>query len=156
MMHKQCWLIAWRVVIAGLVLLFVWSRFYDCAIHMPVFGRLIVCCTRPGQISVTVVFHPVLRQQGFDAYYTGAEPALGSGTFLGWTWLPPRLYDSDAARSTVYLSLPWVILGTFACERWMLLRRAPANAGRCCRCGYDLRGNVSGTCPECGKATAIL
>ncbi len=21
-----------------------------------------------------------------------------------------------------------------------------------CRCGYDLRGNVSGKCPECGKA----
>jgi len=20
----------------------------------------------------------------------------------------------------------------------------------CCRCGYDLRGNVSGKCPECG------
>jgi hypothetical protein len=22
--------------------------------------------------------------------------------------------------------------------------------GRCTRCGYDLTGNVSGTCPECG------
>ncbi len=30
-----------------------------------------------------------------------------------------------------------------------------------CPCGYDLRGNVSGTCPECGEpfagtATALL
>ena len=24
--------------------------------------------------------------------------------------------------------------------------------GRCVGCGYDLRGNVSGTCPECGRA----
>lgn len=24
-------------------------------------------------------------------------------------------------------------------------------AGRCERCGYDLRGNVSGRCPECGE-----
>lgn len=22
--------------------------------------------------------------------------------------------------------------------------------GRCAKCGYDLRGNVSGVCPECG------
>ena len=25
-------------------------------------------------------------------------------------------------------------------------------AGQCIRCGYDLTGNVSGTCPECGIA----
>jgi hypothetical protein len=29
---------------------------------------------------------------------------------------------------------------------WRVLGRA----GRYCRCGYDLTGNVSGTCPECG------
>jgi len=30
-------------------------------------------------------------------------------------------------------------------------RRMPRPAGdRCARCGYDLTGNVSGTCPECG------
>jgi len=23
--------------------------------------------------------------------------------------------------------------------------------GYCCRCGYDLTGNISGVCPECGK-----
>ncbi len=26
--------------------------------------------------------------------------------------------------------------------------------GRCVACGYDLRGNVSGTCPECGRRTS--
>ena len=26
----------------------------------------------------------------------------------------------------------------------------PPQAGHC-RCGYDLRGNISGTCPECGE-----
>jgi hypothetical protein len=24
-------------------------------------------------------------------------------------------------------------------------------SGRCAECGYDLTGNISGTCPECGK-----
>jgi hypothetical protein len=31
-----------------------------------------------------------------------------------------------------------------------LRRRPPRRNGLCPRCGYDLTGNVSGTCPECG------
>jgi hypothetical protein len=27
--------------------------------------------------------------------------------------------------------------------------------GLCARCGYDLTGNISGTCPECGQATPL-
>ena len=30
--------------------------------------------------------------------------------------------------------------------------RKPVKPGHC-ECGYDLRGNVSGTCPECGRET---
>ena len=30
----------------------------------------------------------------------------------------------------------------------------PPYQGRCPRCGYDLTGNVSSTCPECGTAVA--
>ena len=32
-------------------------------------------------------------------------------------------------------------------------REARRSAGLCLRCGYDLRGNVSGACPECGTPT---
>jgi len=35
-----------------------------------------------------------------------------------------------------------------------LHRRSRRRAGRCVRCGYDLRGNVSGVCPECGAEVA--
>jgi hypothetical protein len=31
------------------------------------------------------------------------------------------------------------------------IRRHRRTAGKCARCGYDLTGNVSGVCPECGK-----
>lgn len=34
----------------------------------------------------------------------------------------------------------------------LLLPWPGARPGRCARCGYDLRGNVSGVCPECGAA----
>jgi len=36
----------------------------------------------------------------------------------------------------------------YSCLRW----RAAVSDGRTCsECGYDLTGNVSGTCPECGQ-----
>jgi hypothetical protein len=33
-------------------------------------------------------------------------------------------------------------------------RRTRHAKGLCARCGYDLRGNVSGVCPECGAAAS--
>ena len=36
-------------------------------------------------------------------------------------------------------------------DRWEGLFRPPV--GHCQNCGYDLTGNVSGVCPECGEAT---
>ena len=35
--------------------------------------------------------------------------------------------------------------------RWWLRRRRARERGICAGCGYDLRGNVSGVCPECGS-----
>jgi len=32
-----------------------------------------------------------------------------------------------------------------------LRARLRAARGRCTKCGYDLTGNVSGRCPECGE-----
>lgn len=37
--------------------------------------------------------------------------------------------------------------------RGPVLRWRRTRSGRCFECGYDLRGNQSGICPECGKAT---
>ncbi len=68
--------------------------------------------------------------------------------------------DSRGRLSTVFdvngLVINGVLgasLGIFAymVVRW---RRPPghAAAGRCTECGYDLRGNTTGVCPECGQA----
>ena len=40
-------------------------------------------------------------------------------------------------------------LGFAAVAFWILDQR-PSQPGRCHKCGYDLTGNVSGRCPECG------
>jgi hypothetical protein len=47
----------------------------------------------------------------------------------------------------------FLLLPAFAAVRWW--RRLPS-AGRCAKCAYDLTGNVSGVCPECGRKIADL
>ena len=43
----------------------------------------------------------------------------------------------EASAVAVFFRRPW--------------RRRPSRRGVCARCGYDLTGNTSGTCPECGE-----
>ena len=42
--------------------------------------------------------------------------------------------------------------------RWMRWHEAAERAGqgRCPHCGYDLTGNVSGVCPECGTRFSVI
>jgi hypothetical protein len=48
-------------------------------------------------------------------------------------------------RRFKYLRWKWRAIGYY--EKQDRLRR-----GLCVNCGYDLTGNLSGTCPECGTA----
>lgn len=50
--------------------------------------------------------------------------------------------------TTAFLCIAGAALGA---RRW--LATESSRRGRCQRCGYDLTGNVSGRCPECGKET---
>ena len=64
--------------------------------------------------------------------------ARGDTTMLLWL---------AAAIALMWLPAWYWLARPFARDR---ARRAN---GQCTRCGYDLRGNVSGVCPECGQAT---
>jgi len=60
------------------------------------------------------------------------RPVMQLGFILVPLWIPFLLF----AIPTVYL---W----------WIDRRRIPP--GHCQKCGYNLTGNVSGVCPECGE-----
>lgn len=47
------------------------------------------------------------------------------------------------------------VLGIKRRKRNAAYRKQLMAAGRFCRCGYDLTGNVSGVCPECGESILI-
>ncbi len=74
---------------------------------------------------------------------------LAINVVLAWT-LSASAYGNLPLRFGLGLAgyaTPLVIFGllTWWCER----RRIPP--GHCRKCGYDLTGNVSGVCPECGE-----
>jgi 4-amino-4-deoxy-L-arabinose transferase-like glycosyltransferase len=83
-------------------------------------------------------------------------PALGKSSRVGWPW--PAFY-TDVSGGTTYRSLViplwFMFLLAFpaAASLWWLDRHR-VRPGHCWKCGYDLTGNVSGQCPECGTAVA--
>jgi predicted amidophosphoribosyltransferase len=46
------------------------------------------------------------------------------------------------------LWMPFAMVGIPTAYLWWRDRRTPP--GHCPKCGYNLTGNVSGICPECG------
>lgn len=57
-------------------------------------------------------------------------------------------------ESQVWLLVPFVLFSAYpliAFVRGPLRRWRQGKPGHCVKCGYDLRGNVSRVCPECGE-----
>ena len=73
------------------------------------------------------------------------------GTFSYFTFPGPPGWRNYVLRVPGWLVLvailayPMTALARGPVRRWRRRRK-----GRCLRCGYDLTGNVSGACPECG------
>ncbi|MDM8005534.1 MAG: hypothetical protein QUV05_05210 [Phycisphaerae bacterium] len=70
-------------------------------------------------------------------------------------WAPEVKRDPFFLYAQVPLCIPLllVVIPT-ACLWWRDRRRIPL--GHCPKCGYNLTGNVSGVCPECGEAISDM
>jgi hypothetical protein len=73
-----------------------------------------------------------------------------------WLWTPWFRTDERVPATRLFgkqVSLPlWLPVAAIAASTaylWRADRRRPP-PGHCQHCGYDLTGNVSGRCPECG------
>ena len=72
--------------------------------------------------------------------------------FEGWmtAWLP--MFSSMLGGSVLFIPM-WMPLGAVALPTAYLFHRDRRHPrGHCKQCGYDLQGNESGVCPECGRA----
>ena len=74
---------------------------------------------------------------------------FGSGVYFVWFHSPPEL---------IYLRAPlWLPLLLISLPTGFLFwsdHRRRMRSDCCIKCGYNLTGNTSGKCPECGKTTA--
>ena len=95
---------------------------------------------------------------GLDGERVSAQN-LPPGSDVSWGFgLPTRLPPGWRRDST--LPLWHLVVYTSALPLWWLVHRTSGAAasrtrrrdlGLCPGCGYDLTGNVSGVCPECGE-----
>lgn len=76
-------------------------------------------------------------------------------------------YNIETSNGILFVGIPWTRIGFSIPLNWfaggsavaslMFLitflrkRRRLIACGACMKCGYDLTGNVSGVCPECGQ-----
>jgi hypothetical protein len=87
----------------------------------------------PGDTVMGTV-HPPAGRFGFafQCYHWKADSASVHGWILAPHWS---------------LAMPGTILVAWRLRR---ARSSRSPSGQCAACGYDLTGNVSGVCPECG------
>jgi hypothetical protein len=102
---------------------------------------------------VSVAFRYGLRG---PQYFRRAEPwpvPRDVGLLLGADPRDANPPTAPAYRSylAIPLWLPLAITAPLGVVFWRLDRCVPP--GHCPKCGYDLTGNVSGKCPECGMLT---
>jgi hypothetical protein len=76
---------------------------------------------------------------------------------LHYLWPPRALLQRPfyvRGSTMCHVSVPfWVAaLPLSVLTVWLWRRDRRPKPGHCQRCGYDLTGNTSGTCPECGLA----
>jgi len=111
----------------------------------------------PGQISISVAPADSARVEAWEAKLNRY------GSVLGFLWLRDCSFteDGDANQRVVWaigdvavFQIPaWFVAGFFAVLpiAWLRARRHWRPVGHCRSCSYNLTGNTSGVCPECGN-----
>ena len=82
-----------------------------------------------------------------DDFRWDVQRNVQTGLFFWWFDYQPGTLTRGSCFSTP-LWLPLAVIGVPTILAWR--RDRPFPPGHCQRCGYDLTGNVSGRCPECG------
>ena len=97
------------------------------------------------------------RSQGMTGLLIGRTISRSGGWFPQVIW---QRYHSvrignkvTKMGGTLYVIPIWIPFVVFAIPTVLVSRRLDRPIPGHCPCAYDLTGNVSGTCPECGRGT---
>ena len=135
------------VIAAGLVATWVTSRWLSFGyVHdsgIPEAGYYFIDFNS-GLVTLCHGHHPSLSRGSY--WYCDEEWCEGT---LHWGPIVEVDVEPLHKTATVALWVPFVLIAIPTAFLWRPLRQRPPPY--CCqRCGYDLTGNVSGACPECG------
>lgn len=78
--------------------------------------------------------------------------AIGYGPLDRWLAVTKTFHQFNWAFYAASRVLGVIVVGSWTAKRLKI--RLRAMEGSCKICGYDLKGNLSGICPECGTLTA--
>ena len=128
----------WTGVVVCVVLAGVWVASLRSVIGYQ-FGSKMVC----------------VLQGDFRIYFGSASPTFRN---LGFYYS----FDQNAWSSVLPSFGPFIIIpvwfsliATALPTAYLFYRDRRPPRGHCQKCGYNLQGNVSGTCPECGNEVVI-
>jgi hypothetical protein len=146
----------------------------DLYFHRTRAGRYIMLRMWPGNIGLGVSYRTVRSAGGPDVagthrwgHMSGAvspwplPPVSGMNRlgFMKWDMSVTQFHpNGETAESRTWVAPMWVLyllLLALPAARVaaVIRRRCRRQSGCCTHCGYNLTGNTSGVCPECGTAT---
>ena len=127
---------AWGATALAAALLVLWAASLRWVVRVPVPNGTVRLCY--GGIDL---FSPATEPFGFSVTRVPIVPPA----------IVPRWGMLRGGPFVVLpLWMPATLFGVLGCRELRRLDRVPP--GCCATCRYDLRGNESGRCPECGRA----
>jgi hypothetical protein len=105
-------------------------------------------CLRQGSLNVWLYRQKTSQSLGPPNWFS--DPMPFQADIFPWTF--GNLLDPTGRLDAgIYLPpwIPFVIIAAPTAVLWYVDRRR-IPPGHCRKCGYNLTGNVSGRCPECG------
>ena len=138
-------------------------------IHKVIIVLLTLAAVGAATVAVWSVFKPSLFYFEYRGWWVRYLGGIDCRSGPAPTWVvhlrPGRIEVehttmSEPAYQTTYTTLPpvWPLALLFAAYPIITFIHGPLRRWRrrrrdlCLKCGYDLTGNVSGVCPECGGA----
>ena len=131
------------------------SRFRRFAKWIGLVLCVLIAATWVASLWWSVWYSGVVIFRGIIGIYHDSNPFDGTG-HLYMRNHKPILWPSPIFGSQIRLPLwiPFFIMAIPTVALW--LRDRHPTPGHCQSCGYDLTGNVSGVCPECGQKVAPM
>ena len=156
---RACRILKWTGVGLSLIAVALWTASLWCDVFILLTPRLWIGMEHRGIgfVTANVPFNTLGSSNLYTTIRTTFRPHELNGLSMAW---PFFVHDHDPVSNLriTQVMLPfWLLLLLTAIPTaWLWHRdRRRIRPGCCLRCGYDLTGNTSGVCSECGEKTAI-